>query len=218
MKNLTNLLTILFLAFFCFQANAQTFGVKAGLNLANMLSKDDDDTYSDDFKMNPGFHLGLAADFPITDFLSFEPGLLFMTKGMRFNQDILGFSVKGKLNLYYIDIPLNMKATFKAGDNLKVFATAGPYIGLGLSGKAKSTTVYQGEKETHSEDIKWGGDEDEDDFKRLDFGLTFGAGVEIKAISIGLSYDLGLANISSYKNDGTKISNRVLKLSVGYRF
>ena len=61
-------------------------------------------------------------------------------------------------------------------------------------------------------------DEDNDDLKRLDMGLTFGGGVEINAIMLGISYDLGLANISSYQQDGATSKNKVLKFSVGYRF
>ncbi len=30
-----------------------------------MIIKDDDNTFSDDLKMKPGFHLGVTAEFPI---------------------------------------------------------------------------------------------------------------------------------------------------------
>ena len=69
MKNLTMISMIVFISLFCIQSNAQTIGLKAGLNLANMLEKDDDDTYSNDFSMNPGFHLGVTVDIPLNDFL-----------------------------------------------------------------------------------------------------------------------------------------------------
>jgi len=63
----------------------------------------------------------------------------------------------------------------------------------------------------------WGSGE-YDFLKRLDFGLTGGAGIEINFIQIDLSYGLGLANISSYTNDGDKINNRVLGIFLGYKF
>jgi hypothetical protein len=53
--------------------------------------------------------------------------------------------------------------------------------------------------------------------RRFDSGLTFGGGVEIKSFLIGISYDLGLYNISPYSYNGFKMNNRVLKLSIGYR-
>ncbi|MDP3359679.1 MAG: porin family protein [Lutibacter sp.] len=188
---------------------AQQFGIKAGLNLSNMLMKDDDDTYSDDFKMNPGFHIGPTMELPINETVSFETGLLLSTKGYKETFD----GDTDKYNLLYLDIPLTAKATIDIGGS-KIYGIFGPYIGIGLSGKAK----YEEDGESFEEDIKFGSDEDEDDLKRLDYGLTIGAGMEFNAIQIGLSYGLGLANISTYTDGGAKISNRVLGISLGYKF
>ena len=218
MKSLTKVLMIFLISLVCYQTNAQTFGIKGGLNLANMLEKDDDETYSNDYSMNPGFHIGLTVDVPFNDFLSFEPGLLLTTKGMKYEDEIMGADVTAKANLYYLDIPLAIKASHDLGDGLKMYGAVGPYVGLGLSGKVKATVEYQGDKETEEEDVEWGSDEDEDYLKRLDLGLTFGGGVEINSILIGISYDLGLSNISAYQDYGTTSKNRVLKFSVGYRF
>jgi hypothetical protein len=218
MKNLSKVLMFFFITLFCYQTNAQTFGIKGGLNLANMILKDDDETYSNDYNMNPGFHLGLTVDVPLNDFLSFEPGLLLTTKGMKYEDEIFEVDMKAKVNLYYLDIPLTLKASYALGEGLKMFGAIGPYVDFGMSGKAKITTEYQGDKETEEVDIEWGSDEDDDDLKRLDMGLTFGGGVEINSIMIGISYDLGLSNISTFQDYGTTSKNRVLKFSLGYRF
>ena len=221
MKNLLKLLIVVIGFTMTTESYAQTFGVKAGLNLSNMLVEDDDDTYSDDFKVNPGFHVGATAEFPITELFSFETGLLLSTKGVKASEEetFMGETVKyeSKLNLIYLDIPLTAKASFDLG-GARIYGVFGPYIGMGLSGKSKFEITAMGETETEEEDIKLGSDEDEDDVKRLDFGLTMGAGVEISSIQIGLSYGLGLANISPYTDGGSKISNRVLGISVGYKF
>lgn len=219
MKNLLKLLIVVIGFTMTTESYAQTFGVKAGLNLSNMLVEDDDDTYSDDFKVNPGFHVGATAEFPITELFSFETGLLLSTKGFKVSEEetFMGETVKyeSKLNLIYLDIPLTAKASFDLG-GARIYGVFGPYIGMGLSGKSKFEITAMGETETDEEDIKWGSDED--DFKRLDLGLTMGAGVEISSIQIGLSYGLGLANISTSTDGGSKISNRVLGISVGYKF
>ncbi len=221
MKNLVKLFVVVIAFTMTTELFAQNFGVKAGLNLSNMLVKDDNDTYSDDFKMNPGFHVGATAEFPFSDMLSFETGLLLSTKGYKVSEEetFMGETIKmeGKLNLLYLDIPLTAKAFFDIG-SAKIYGVFGPYLGMGLSGKSKYEATYGGETEKGEYDIEWGSDEDESDFKRLDFGLTMGAGVEIKSVQIGLSYGLGLANISPYTDGGVKISNRVLGLSVGYKF
>ncbi len=208
---------IVFVSLFCLQSNAQSFGLKAGLNFSNMLNKNDDVTYSDDYKMNPGFHFGATVDVPLINFLSFESGLFCTTKGMKYELEVMEANITATTNLFYLDVPLTLKASYGLG-GIKVFGNVGPYFDFGLSGKIKATAEYQGEKTTEKEDVKWGNDEEEDNLKRLDMGLTFGGGVEINSIMIGISYDLGLSNISPSQDNGTKIKNRVLKFSVGYRF
>ncbi len=218
MKIFTKISMIAVISLFCLQSNAQIFGLKAGLNLSNMLEKDDDNTYNSYYKMNPGFHIGATVDVPFNDFLSFESGLLLTTKGLKYEDEIRGVNVTEKSNLYYLDIPLTLKAFHDYRRGLKIYGAIGPYIGVGLSGKFKVTVEYQGNEETAEKDVKWGSDEDEDDLKRLDMGLTFGGGVEINSITIGISGDLGLSNIFADQDFGVTSKNRVLKFSVGYRF
>lgn len=194
----------------------QILGIKAGLNLSNMLIKDDEDTYSDEFKMNPGFHIGATAEFPIKSFFSFETGLILSTKGYKLHEKEVDYEYSEKANLYYFDIPLNTRVAYKMGFG-GIYGTLGPYIGIGVTGKYKYEETYNGETSTESETFEWGSDESAD-LKRFDFGLNFGAGVEIKAIQVGLSYELGLANISPTTDGGTKVQNRVLMVSVGYKF
>ena len=209
---------IVLIILFCSPSNAQTFGLKGGLSLANMLTKDDDGTYSNDYKMNPGFHIGATLGLPFTHFLSLESGLLLTTKGAKYEDEVMGVDVSAKTDLYYLDIPVTLKAAHELSRGIKIIGAVGPYVGVGISGKAKATAKYQGTEVSASEDISWGNDEDEDDLKRLDLGLTVGGGVEINAIQIGISYDMGLSNISAYQEYGTINKNRLFKFSVGYRF
>ena len=210
MKNTTKVLLIIMISMLSFQSYAQSFGVKGGLSLANMLIEDEDETMSDEFSMKPGFHVGGFIDYSLSDFLSVEASLLLNTKGFKWED---GDYIM-KFKLLYLDIPIALKASYNLSDNLTMYGAVGPYLGIGLSGKAESE--YDGE--TDEENIEWGNNEDEDDLKRFEFGATFGGGVEIGAIQVGISYDLGLANISSYTDYGSTIKNRVLKFSVGYKF
>ncbi len=221
MKNSIKLIVVVFALTMTLESSAQIFGVKAGLNLSNMLIKNDEDTWSEDFKMKPGFHAGVTAEFPVTEIFSFETGVLLTTKGFKqSNEDsFMGETEKNelKLNLFYLDVPLTAKIAYDIG-SAEVYCVFGPYAGLGLSGKSKMESSYAGETETGEEDITWGTAEDEADLKRLDFGLMLGAGIEISSVQVGVSYGLGLANISPYTEDGSKINNRVLGISVGYKF
>lgn len=217
MKNLSKLLIVFCIVIMGTKSFCQTFGLKAGLNLSNMLTKDNEGISNENLKMNPGFHVGATVEFPLAEMFSFESGLLLSTKGVKIEYNESGVDAMSKMNLLYLDIPLTAKAYFDIS-GAKIYGVFGPYLGIGLSGKTIIEATYQGRTETEKADIKWGSDKDNDELKRLDYGLMIGAGVEIKAIQIGLSYSLGLANISAYTGEGTKISNRVLGLSVGYRF
>ncbi len=92
---------------------------------------------------------------------------------------------------------------------------AGPYLGLGICGKDIGSESSNGEMTSWSDRIEWGSGQT-DLFKRLDYGLVFGTGVQIKHIQVNVSYGLGLANISSLSS--LKIHNRVTEISAGYKF
>ena len=214
MKNVVKLFVVVIALMMTTELFAQNFGIKAGLNLSKMIAKDDDGIARDDYyKMKPGFHIGATAEFPFSDMLSFETGLLLSTKGYRVSEETL----ETKLNLLYLDIPLSAKASFDLGE-AKIYGVFGPYLGFGLSGKSNYEETIGGVLYSEEGDVEWGSDENESDLKRLDFGLTMGAGVEINSIQIGLTYGLGLADILSYNYGGAELNNRVLGISVGYKF
>ncbi|MDP2722630.1 MAG: porin family protein [Bacteroidales bacterium] len=220
MKKLITFIAVVVLFTMNVESFAQTFGVRAGLNLTNMLAKDDDETYSDDYKTKVGFQIGGTAEFEITEMFSFETGLFLSNKGFRINKEGTEYGepykFKSTWNLYYIEIPLTAKATFDLG-NQRIYGIFGPSIGIGLSGKDKAKTTYMGESDTNTETVDWGTGED-NDLKRFDFGWIIGAGVEYQAFSAGLSYNLGLANIAATTDGGYKVKNRVFAITVGYRF
>lgn len=217
MKNLLKVIAVALALSIGTETLAQTFGLKAGLNLANMRLEDDGDNL-DETKMNPGFHFGPTMNLPINETFSFETAILLSTKGFRLHEKetFLDQTYESKLilNIYYLDIPLTMKARINLG-SIKVYGIFGPYIGIGLSGKSKAEFLINGKVEdSYEEEIKFGSDED---IQRLDFGLSLGAGVEFNSIQVGLNYGLGLANLV-VDDESIKVNNRVLSISVGYNF
>jgi len=221
---MNNYLKITLLSCLCLsiltQASSQIFGIKAGLNLSNMLAKDDDENYAEHSKMNIGFHGGVVVEFPISELLSIEPGVLIASKGLKMveEEEYQGDTYKftNQMNLYYVDIPINLKIGYDLG-SAKIFGLVGPYIGIGLSGKTKMIYEGGGESDTDTEDVEWGTDPDNHDLKRPDYGVTFGAGALFGPIEVSISYGLGLANISSYTDNGATLKNRVLGVSLAYR-
>jgi len=217
MKTLMKLIIVAVMLSITSATYSQSIAVKAGLNLATMRERDDNSTYSNNFTLNPGFHVGANVEFTIYKILSLETGLFFLTKGYKsdYSLEILDntYHFKHKTNLYYIDLPITLKLTFVIG-KVKIFGSFGEYLGLGLFGNNKTDSPVLDDTNT---DISWGSG-DKDDLRRFDFGMTFNAGVEFYSIIIGACYDHGFANISAHSVSGYNIKNRVLGISVGYRF
>lgn len=247
MKKLTKFFALIFLACLAFSASAQiNYGIKVGGNLSDINQDYKDSDYEIPTKMKVGFHIGLTTDIPVNEMFSFQPGLLFTTKGCNYDLDELiededtpvkatsAVDVDGymRTSLNYIEIPLNF--AFKAND-LQIFA--GPYLALGIGGKHKADFTYtiMGYEESEKYEVKLKpafGEvkpddlgEDESAFTALDYGLNFGVGYMLGPILILGGYSLGLGNITpkyegasdTYRSD-YKESNRVITLSVSYFF
>jgi len=210
MKNIALIFFASFSLIFSQESFSQTFGVKAGLNLSNVIFKSN----AADFMVVPGFHAGASAEFPINRVFLFETDLLFSSRGYRESYENQYFEFKEETHYNYFEVPLKVKAFFSTPVmTFSVFA--GPYFGFGICGKDKGIESSNGEITSWSDKIEWGSGQN-DLFKRLDYGLVFGPGVQIKNIELSLSYGLGLANIASIS--ALKVHNRVIEISVGYKF
>ena len=218
MKNVSKLLFVILIGSLSLQTYAQKYGIKGGLNLSNQMWQEDGETLSSDFKMKPGFHIGGTYEHPISGPISIQAGLIFKMKGLSMSEEYGSESYTEKFTLYYLDIPVVVKAVVDVSSAVEIYGEVGPYLGMGLSGKSKWEYVSTGYTESDEEKVDWGSDSDNDHFKRPDFGLSIGGGVIIKGVQVGASYDLGLANISAYTENGAKIKNRVLLITGVYWF
>jgi len=210
MKPLMRLLVVIIVLTTTLESFAQIkFGVKGGLNYANMLDKNNNRTYSDDYQAKIGFNLGVTAEYSISEKFAIEPGLLFSTKGYKLENS----GITGSVNLNYLEVPIN--AIYKIEfSNAKILIIAGPYLGYAVSGKMKASEPVLGVNEDSKEQKVVIGT----DIKPLDFGLNIGAGVEIKDITVSLQYGYGLANLTLHSENDAKLKNRVLGISIGYKF
>lgn len=202
-------------------SNAQTVGLRAGMSLTNMSMKYEDESMSDDFKFKPGFLLGTTVEFPVSPAFAIETGLLFSSKGFKMEESDTYMNetmeYKSKLNLLYLDVPITLLGRLNVGDKTNLFLSAGPYLGFGLGGKAKTEITSNGQTEKDEQDIKFGSDESEDDLKRFDYGLVFGGGIEYGVFQFGVYYEHGLANLSIASDENLKIKNKALNVAVTYR-
>jgi len=193
---------------------------EAGINLSNVTIKDDDGN-KDDYSSKVGLRAGAYVNIPVAKGFFIQPGLLYSMKGAQTSQtqSILGYTatVKASINMSYLEIPLNIGYDYDFGKAGGIFATAGPYLGYGLSGKAKASAKVTGMPEQKTEnDINFGSGDDE--VKRIDYGLNFGAGYRSPfGVYARIQYGLGLANISNGDGDAS-IKHKGWALSLGYAF
>lgn len=188
------------------------FGLRGGLNIAS-INGDSSDEISLDPRLN--FHLGLVAEIPITDLISFQPELVYSRQGATFEEtDDFGFgagdiNIEGAIKMDYINLPLMAKFYVAEGFSLEV----GPQIGFLVLAETETEASFGGETETDTVDIK-------DELSSIDFGFNFGAGYKLEnGLNFGLRYNLGISNINDGEGSEDFVDrNGVLQLSVGYFF
>lgn len=197
-------------------------GIRVGLNLSNFLEEDNDGLCSGSYDLLVGFHAGIFIEIPIGKRFAFEPALLISRKGFQnsyeWTDSIGQFHEEYQAHsLYYLDIPLPFIITQEFGI-VKIFGATGPYLGIGVGGNKYDEFIIDGVKEYDDYKISWGYTEGKDDYTHIDWGLTFGAGVEIKSFQVSFYYDLGFANISVNTENGYCIGNKVARFSLAYKF
>jgi hypothetical protein len=199
------LVIIMMLAFTGLQAQVK-FGPKVGMNLSTMTLKSSGISF--DPKMLVGFHAGLISEIGLADNLKLQPGILYSSKGSKYEITLFEETFDFSMAPAFIEVPVNLMYSFGPGDT-KFNVFAGPYFAYGIGGKYKS--------DGESEDISFGTSED-DDMKPFDIGVNFGVGVNIKGFLISAQYGLGLANLTTEDTGDTEIKNQVIGISVGYLF
>ena len=184
------------------------WGVMAGMNVSKY-------TFTG-FDNRVGFHAGVKAQLGISQEASgayMDFAALLTLKGAKIDG---GSLASIKFNPYYLEVPVRVGYKYAVNDDFSLFGSVGPYMAVGLFGKAK--LIVDGDiadiaelgGNSMSEDIF--GDEG---LKRFDFGLGLKAGVEFsKKYQVAISYDFGLVEV--IKEVGMK--NRNLMISLGYMF
>ena len=166
-------LLILFFSIGIFgSAQAQLFGVRAGLSSANFSETN--------YNAKVGFHVGGYYRYEIDNF-AIEPGIQFSQKGYESNEKTTGLVIDERLN--YLDFPLLFR--YDVIPVLNIFA--GPQASFLLSRKYELAGVTS----TSTEVIRG-----------YDFGGVIGIGAYITGgINLQLSYDFGLIGLNYFNTD-----------------
>ncbi|HEX6194225.1 MAG TPA: porin family protein [Chitinophagaceae bacterium] len=168
---------------------------------------------------------GIVADIKVNPSLMLRTGLNYQQQGIKLNVSFPGvpgeineINSEAKLNLHYVQLPLNVLYTTKGATSF--YAGGGPYVSFALSGKSKTETTYKYadgtiETETEEGDIFEKDEDGNTSFKRTDFGLGALAGVKFPGgFFANVGYQFSLANLS--KDGDSKYRNRGLQLTIGY--
>lgn len=190
MKNLLlTSLTFLFLSGIV-QSQHVNVGIKGGLN-AYTVSGDNTPGY------NPklSFHAGVLGHIHIKTQFAIQPELIFSAQGTTYKAN----GLENKLNLNYLNIPLNFQYMFDNGFRLQ----AGPQLGILTSAKLKTGDIKSDSKSN---------------FKIADIGVTLGFSYIKPSTGLGIDirYNHGLSNINA--NNSIHSYNRGVQLGLFYLF
>lgn len=212
MKKIFVLTGVLF-AFSVFSVNAQktstkkatdlSFGVRAGLNLANVV-KDNDKNFSTEIK--PGVNAAVWLEIPVVSSFSVQPELQFSQKGYKASGNGFGGPYEYTQTTNYIEIPLLAK--FIPSRSFAI--VVGPQFSFLTSTKSKFTTnnvLYQNTVNQENNNLK----------KNTLGGVL---GIEASAQNLVFSARYSL-DFQSNNGDGTsttpRYKNQVFGFSVGVR-
>ena len=186
-----------------------TYGFKAGLNIAN-VRQHGDVLFSSPTKATPlfGYTVGIYAGFRLDEHWVVQPELFTSTKGFSdkrgLSPDEFGEIRRGTITYkyYYLDFPLLLKYKYqgKAGDAQEFFL--GPSVSYYLMGDQR-----------YEADISWIDIED-DAVNQTDYGIVGGWGIEFDSFHFDGRVYYALSE--NLKEQGAK--NFVMSLLVGYVF
>ncbi|MBQ9201902.1 MAG: PorT family protein [Bacteroidales bacterium] len=199
-------------------------GLKAG---ANITAFEGGREFIDRIQNALNYQAGLVVQLNLNNFISFQPELLFITKGAELSNDgssavvnlynsTIGSSnpIPNKITLQtaYIEIPLNLQLGIRLGQTGRVFILGGPYLSYLVSDKSTDCSeFYKAYKDIVDEYGKTG-------YKgvlhQFDYGVGIGAGIESGSLQLTAKYDFGY---SEFKERVSRLTDRDINIFSGLK-
>lgn len=203
------LLIIIVLIVDSVSAQRTRFGITAGPVASTLFSKVGDVKHTGDYRIGPT--AGILLDVPMLKGGSFQPGVNFITKGVR--EDVAQGTQTGtlKTNINYLEVTLNVIFRIKHDLN-NVIVGAGAVPSLPISGK-RITDVGNAQGK---ESLEFG-DKTTSDFNGTDFGINGLAGYEFaNGFFATLNYYYGINRQFVGGDPKDKLYHRYFALKLGY--
>ena len=196
---------LLFLPLLLAAASAQAqFGIKAGINGAIL----DGQNIEMETRYKTTFHAGVFARIPVLGPLSIQPEVLYSLQGSEFRSTLANYETK----LHYLNVPV--LARVKVGP---MFAEAGPQFGVLLGAREDGTLRISAADGYGPVDRSA-----DSNYKKTDFALAAGAGIEVGHLILGARYTAGLNDINEVRDlngaNDPRLKNRVIQGYIGIRF
>lgn len=178
-------------------------GIKGGFNASTLYYNN---ANANDRRERYGFHAGVFAQIPASEFFAIQPELLYTTKGASANYNVLGFTGRNTFRLNYAELPV--LATFKLGNTAEI--QAGPYAAYLLNSNIS----------TNGDLVNGTNQLNRDAFNKLDYGITGGLNFHFGKAFLGVRYGQGLQRIANSTLSRTLLGNAkngVGMISLGVR-
>ncbi len=153
-----------------------------------------------------GFYAGIDVTMPITENLSFMPGIYYAMTSKKNVASIWGLKIEGARQTdHMINAPLMLNLGMDLSSDFRVFVYGGPTLSFGIA------SVYQTNNSSYNRY------DSDDNLKRFDVMLGAGAGIEMmEKFRVTFGYDWGMLNRTSVSD--VTVRRNQMRVGVAFLF
>ena len=183
-----------------------TLTPKVGLNLATLTNPD---IYVGmggekmEYRLKPGLVVGGEVEYQLNTLIGLSAGMLYSQQGTLPKDNSAFRDVKA--NLDYLNVPLTANIYFTHDMAIRLGIQPGWLLSLDVEGE---------ESDGNGHWMHY--DQGNTEHRTFDLSLPLGLSWNIGPVQLDARYNFGLTNITKY--DQLKLHNRVIQLTIGYRF
>lgn len=180
-----------------------TFGVKAGVNYANVW-----DEQGEDFEANPrvGFAGGAFLRLPLGKYIGLQPEILISQKGFQGSGTLLGTSYSFSRTSNYVDIPLLVQ--LKPGERFSILL--GPQYSYLTS--QKNTYTFGANSVAQEKEFE------NDNIRKNTLGFVIGADIDVSHAVLSGRVGWDFQNNNGDGSSTTpRYKNQWLQLTIGFK-
>jgi hypothetical protein len=176
-------------------------GVRGGVSFATANTSGDGDSTTLDWQLRGVF--GGFVTWRATSWIDLQPEMLYVMKGGTREE----FGISSKLLLDYLEVPILARFSRGSRGTRSWYVVAGPSFGYALRARTRADFGNA----TEEIDII-------DDVERFELALIGGGGLEFNRFLIDARYTLGLSDIDKLGAENTKMMNRAVSVTAGFKF